>query len=83
VDITHVIHAAEPFQSRLFVEQGVDTLQVHPFVLLQEKMQGRVDVPGARSHYQPFQRRQAKRSIDTDPASDSGHRAAIAEMNGD
>ncbi|VAQ32310.1 Uncharacterised protein [Klebsiella pneumoniae] len=85
--VFHVAAVAGDFgqtqQAGLFGQHFVDRVNAHAQGVVQMEDDGRIDVTGAGTHHQAFQRGQTHGGVNAFTVTDSGNRTTVAEVAGD
>jgi hypothetical protein len=79
--IAHVGGAGQPFQAAVVVKRGLDVRDRKPELPVEEAECSGIDIAGARSHDQAFQRGHAHGAVEAPAPVDRADARAVAEMH--
>ncbi len=82
LDLAHIVRAGESIQSRALVEQHIERIRVHVACTHELEQNTRIQIPGTRSHDEPFERRHAHARFDAAAILDCGDARTVAQVTG-
>src|SRR4029450_9907254 len=83
LEFAKVVDAGHALEPGLLVQERVDVTDGHPELVVQERVQSRIDIAGAGAHHQTLEWCQTHRRLDGNATAYRRRRAAIPQMQHD